>query len=48
MGYPDLEVDRDDHVATVEIQRPPNNFFDVDLITDLASVFEGNCVAKCT
>ena len=40
MGYPDLEVARDDHVATVEIQRPPNNFFDVDLITDLASVFE--------
>ena len=40
MGYPDLEVSRDANVATVEIQRPPNNFFDVDLITDLARVFE--------
>ena len=40
MGYPDLEVSRDGHVATVEIQRPPNNFFDVDLITDLARLFE--------
>ncbi len=40
MGYQDLDVARNDHVATVEIQRPPNNFFDVDMITDLASVFE--------
>ena len=40
MGFPDLEVSRDGHVATVEIQRPPNNFFDVNLITDLAQTFE--------
>ncbi len=26
----------DDYVATVEIQRPPNNFFDLDLINSLA------------
>jgi 2-(1,2-epoxy-1,2-dihydrophenyl)acetyl-CoA isomerase len=30
----------DDHVATVEIQRPPNNFFDKALIAELASTFE--------
>ncbi len=30
----------DDHVALVEIQRPPNNFFDTALITSLADAFE--------
>jgi 2-(1,2-epoxy-1,2-dihydrophenyl)acetyl-CoA isomerase len=30
----------DDHVATVEIHRPPNNFFDVQLIRSLASAYE--------
>ena len=40
MDYADLDVSLDGHVATVEIQRPPNNFFDVDLITDLARLFE--------
>jgi len=39
MPYQDIEVSRDGFVATVEIQRPPNNFFDVDLITDLARTF---------
>jgi enoyl-CoA hydratase/carnithine racemase len=29
----------DQHVAVVEICRPPNNYFDVDLITDLAEVY---------
>ena len=29
-----------DHVAEVEIHRPPNNFFDVGLIGELAGVFE--------
>ncbi len=28
------------HVATVEIQRPPNNFFDRDLIEEIAVAFE--------
>ena len=40
MGYPDIAVSHAGHVATVEIQRPPNNFFDVELITDLARTFE--------
>ena len=40
MQYQDIEITRDGHVAIVEIQRPPNNFFDVGLITDLASAFE--------
>lgn len=30
----------DDHVATVEMRRPPNNFFDVGLIKDLADAYE--------
>jgi len=30
----------DDHTATVEIHRPPNNFFDRDLIGELADRFE--------
>jgi enoyl-CoA hydratase/carnithine racemase len=30
----------DDFVATVEIHRPPNNFFDVDLLRDLANAYE--------
>ena len=36
----DVQVsDLGDHVALVEIQRGPNNFFDEDLIRDLADVF---------
>jgi enoyl-CoA hydratase/carnithine racemase len=31
----------DDHVATVEIRRPPNNFFDAALIGRLADVLDG-------
>jgi 2-(1,2-epoxy-1,2-dihydrophenyl)acetyl-CoA isomerase len=30
----------DDHVAVVEIGRPPNNFFDADLIGSLADAYE--------
>lgn len=30
----------DDHVATVTISRPPSNFFDLELITELADAFE--------
>jgi 2-(1,2-epoxy-1,2-dihydrophenyl)acetyl-CoA isomerase len=37
----DVAVDiADDFVATVEIRRPPHNFFDLQLIDDLASAFE--------
>ena len=40
MPFNDLEIVRDGHVAVVEIQRPPNNFFDVALMADLATAFE--------
>jgi enoyl-CoA hydratase/carnithine racemase len=33
-------VEKAGHVALVEIRRPPNNFFDVALIKELASAFE--------
>jgi len=36
----DIEVSRDGYVAIVEIQRPPHNFFDIDLIHTLADVFD--------
>lgn len=36
----DIEVTRDGYVAIVEIQRPPHNFFDIDLIHTLADVFD--------
>ena len=36
----ELGVSVANHVATVEIQRPPNNFFDEDLINALADTFE--------
>ena len=37
--YGDASVSIDNYVATVEIHRPPHNFFDVQLIRDLASAF---------
>lgn len=36
----DLQVTRHDHVAEVEIQRPPHNYFDMHLIRQLADTFE--------
>ena len=33
---PAVSVDLDDHVATVEIHRPPHNWFDIEVITLLA------------
>ncbi len=38
--YGDVAVSRDGHVATLEIQRPPNNFFDTALIRSLADALE--------
>jgi enoyl-CoA hydratase/carnithine racemase len=38
--YADITVELSDHVATVEIRRPPHNFFDVALIGQLAAAFE--------
>ena len=37
---PDLAIEMRDFVATVEIRRPPHNFFDFNLIRQLADAFE--------
>jgi enoyl-CoA hydratase/carnithine racemase len=37
--YGDVSVSLEDYVAEVEIHRPPHNFFDVQLIRDLAEAF---------
>ena len=37
--YTDLTVDVADGIATVEIRRPPHNFFDVDLIRAIADAY---------
>lgn len=38
--FGDIEVEAHGHVALLEIQRPPNNFFDVDLINAMGDAFE--------
>src|SRR5579862_8654008 len=38
--YRDIGVSLDGHVATVEIRRPPHNFFDSDLIAQIGEAFE--------
>lgn len=38
--FRDIEVTQDGHVALVEIQRPPHNFFDVSLINQIADAFK--------
>jgi len=38
--YGDVSVKLDGNVATLEIHRPPHNFFDFNLIHDLADAFE--------
>src|SRR5580704_18715812 len=38
--YGDVSVALDGHVATLEIHRPPHNFFDFNLIHDLADACE--------
>lgn len=40
MQFGDIHVTLKNHVAIVEIQRPPYNFFDVTLIEDLADAFD--------
>ncbi|MEM7097414.1 MAG: enoyl-CoA hydratase/isomerase family protein [Pseudomonadota bacterium] len=37
---PDIGVYHQEHVAIVELQRPPNNFFDFSLINQIANAFE--------
>lgn len=36
----EVQVSRDGHVAIVEICRPPHNFFDMQMIKDLAGAYE--------
>ena len=36
----DIGIEKTGHIALVEIRRPPNNFFDIPLIKDIASAFE--------
>lgn len=38
-GFADINVSLVDHVATVEIDRPPHNFFDRDLIAQIADAY---------
>src|SRR5262245_30619738 len=38
--FSDLSVDLAGHVATIEIRRPPHNFFDVKLIGEIARAYE--------
>jgi enoyl-CoA hydratase/carnithine racemase len=38
--FKDIGVDKNGHVALVEIRRPPNNFFDAALIGEIATAFE--------
>lgn len=40
MSHKDIGVTLNGHVAVVELQRPPNNFLDIELIAELASVLE--------
>jgi len=39
-SFDDINTSLDGHVAVVEIARPPHNFFDFDLIGNLATIFE--------
>jgi enoyl-CoA hydratase/carnithine racemase len=39
-GFSEIGVSLDGMVATVEIRRPPNNFFDALLISEIATAFE--------
>jgi enoyl-CoA hydratase/carnithine racemase len=36
----DIGIEKSGHVALVEIRRPPNNFFDMPLIKEIAGAFE--------
>jgi enoyl-CoA hydratase/carnithine racemase len=40
LDYGDVSVRPEEHVALVEIHRPPHNYFDAQLIQDLAGAFE--------
>src|SRR3954471_8217923 len=38
--FNDIAVEKTGNVTLVEIRRPPNNFFDIPLIKEIATVFE--------
>jgi enoyl-CoA hydratase/carnithine racemase len=38
--FKDIAVERTGHVALIEIRRPPNNFFDIALIKEIAGALE--------
>jgi len=38
--FKDIALEQTGHVALVEIRRPPNNFFDIALIQEIAGAFE--------
>ena len=44
---PDLSIGREGYVAIVEITRPPNNFFDVALIRDIADALDELAAGDC-
>jgi enoyl-CoA hydratase/carnithine racemase len=45
---PAVSVELEEHVATVEVHRPPHNWFDVDVMTELADAVLGlDDVAEC-
>ncbi|AVT74557.1 enoyl-CoA hydratase [Rhodopseudomonas palustris] len=39
-SYTDIAVEKTGHVATIEIQRPPLNFFDISLIRQIANALD--------
>jgi enoyl-CoA hydratase/carnithine racemase len=39
-AFQDIGVELNEHIATVELRRPPHNFFDVKLIGEIATAFE--------
>jgi enoyl-CoA hydratase/carnithine racemase len=39
-SFTDIGVETSGHVATIEIRRPPNNFFDMSLIQQIATALE--------
>jgi enoyl-CoA hydratase/carnithine racemase len=39
-SYREIGVSRDGHVATVEMRRPPHNFFDSALVAEIGDAFE--------
>jgi enoyl-CoA hydratase/carnithine racemase len=43
----DVGVEVDGHVATIEVHRPPNNFFDVDMISDIADALDELAATDC-